>query len=324
MARWHSLHIHYYDPQDALLLDAIAPLVNSDQNSRPLRWFFLRYWKQGPHIRLRLFLEDSTAGAILSTAQTRISEYLVEHPSTNAPPDTRLKEILAAIANLDGLDQQQAQELVPDNTLRLDHYEPEYDKYGGEIGVALAEDLFEQSSEITLDLLSLIRGKSAQRFGIGLTMMLSGLRGAGLDEAEIADFLATYSRFWSRYSSQLVKVDWSLDFDERKRAFAPHVASVLSDRVPAEYPTAAALARWREVIRNATHSLESRADEILPKVTMAGPNLTLPQRRQFVWFNYFHTHNNRFGVMPAQEAYVAYLGHHVVCALAGFQPQPIP
>ena len=321
MARWHSLHIHYYDPQDALLIDAIAPLVSSDREPRPSHWFFLRYWKMGPHIRLRLLLEDETADAILRTAQITLSEYLAAHPSTGAPPDARLKEILGALASIEGVDQ--AQDLLPDNTLRLDQYEPEYDKYGGKTGVALAEDLFERSSEITLDVLPLIGGKASQRFAIGLTMMLSGLRGAGLDEAGIADFFATYCRFWSRYTSKLVTVNWQDNFDERQRALAPHVASILLDRVPTKYPTAAALARWREVIRNATQTLESRADEILPRVTMAGPNLSLEQRRQFVWFNYFHTHSNRLGLMPAQEAYLAYLGHHIVCGLAGFEPQPI-
>jgi thiopeptide-type bacteriocin biosynthesis protein len=323
MASWHSLHIHYYDPQDALLVDAIAPLVHSDQEPRPSRWVFIRYWKQGPHIRLRLSLEDSIAEAVLQTTQLRINEYLDSHPSTNAPPDARLKEILGAIASLEGGDQQ-AQELLPDNTLRFDQYEPEYEKYGGEIGVALAEDLFERSSELTLEVLSLIRGRPGQRFSISFNMMLNGLRGAGLNEAGIADFLATYSRFWSRYSSQLVNLDWQADFAERQRKLAPSAAAILLDRLPTESPTGAALARWREIIRNATQALETRADEILPKVTMAGPNLSTPQRREFVWFNYFHTHNNRLGVMPAQEAYLAYLGHHVVCGLAGFEPQSIP
>ncbi|HEU4711112.1 MAG TPA: thiopeptide-type bacteriocin biosynthesis protein [Pyrinomonadaceae bacterium] len=323
MARWHSLHIHYYDPQDALLVDAIAPLVHSERGPCPSRWFFLRYWKQGPHIRLRLFLDDSTADGFLHTAQTTLREYLAIHPSTNAPPDARLKEILETIAGLEG-GQPQTQELLPDNTLRFDRYEPEYEKYGGEIGVALAEDLFERSSELTLDLLSLIHGKPGQRFAVSFNMMLNGLRGAGLNEAGIADFLATYSRFWSRYSSQLVNVDWQADFDERKRKLSASAAAILLDRLPTESPTGAALARWREIIRNATQALESKADEILPNVTMAGPNLTTAQRREFVWFNYLHTHNNRLGVMPAQEAYLAYLAHHVVCDLAGFKPQPIP
>ena len=321
MARWHSLHIHYYDPQDVLLVDAIAPLVHSEP--RPSRWFFLRYWKQGPHIRLRLLLEDSIADAFLKTAQTRLSEYLATHPSTNAPPDARLKEILETIASLEKGEQQE-QELLPDNTLRFDQYEPEYAKYGGETGVALAEDLFERSSELMLDVLSIIRGKPGQRFSVSFNMLLNGLRGAGLNEAGIADFLATYSRFWSRYSSQIMNVDWQTDFAERQRKLAPSAAAILLDRLPTDSPTGAALARWREIIQNATQALESKADEVLPNVTMAGPNLSTAQRREFVWFNYFHTHNNRLGVMPAQEAYLAYLAHHVVCGLAGFQPQPIP
>jgi hypothetical protein len=105
-----------------------------------------------------MLLEDSIAGAFLKTAQTTISAYLANHPSTNAPPDARLKEILETIASLEKGEQQE-QELLPDNTLRFDQYEPEYAKYGGETGVALAEDLFERSSELMLDVLSIIRGK---------------------------------------------------------------------------------------------------------------------------------------------------------------------
>ena len=45
------------------------------------------------------------------------------------------------------------------------------------------------------------------------------------------------------------------------------------------------------------------------------------QRRNFLLLNYLHTHNNRFGIPPAQEAYLAFLAHHVLCEQLGVTPQ---
>ena len=52
---WISLHIHRRGGMDHLLMGGVSPLIEHLRREGVLaRWFFLRYWDGGPHLRLRL------------------------------------------------------------------------------------------------------------------------------------------------------------------------------------------------------------------------------------------------------------------------------
>jgi hypothetical protein len=59
---------------------------------------------------------------------------------------------------------------------------------------------------------------------------------------------------------------------------------------------------------------------VLAAVTLAGPDAPPQRRRQVLLSSYLHTHNNRLGLIPQQEALLGYLGHHVLSAQAGIAP----
>jgi thiopeptide-type bacteriocin biosynthesis protein len=316
---WHSLHIHYYTSPDHLLVESIAPLVASCRAGRLSRWFFLRYWKRGPHLRLRFLLDEAAEEATLRAVQEEIGEYLARRPSTAELPEV-LKDSLRTLARLEG-DNEQEYEIAPDNTIWLHPYEPEYNRYGGKLGVALAEGLFEASSDIALDVLGIINEAPARRLGISFVMMLAGLRGAGMSEESIADFLVAYYRFWSRYLPDDIAAAWSDGLEEKQRSLLPRAAAVLSDSSPNGSQVGDALARWRSAVGDVVAVVDKQADDILPEVIMPVQNVPIAHRRDFLLLNYLHTHNNRLGVVPAHEAYLAYLAHQVVCRLAGFAPK---
>lgn len=317
---WHSLHVHYHDPQDDLLVDCIGPLVASCRTGSPPSWFFLRYWKHGPHVRLRLRLEPAEATETLRALQDGIREHLARCPSTSMPRPDRLRDVIRVLARLQG-EADDVQEIVSDNTIRLQPYEPEYGKYGGELGVRLAETVFESSSVIVLDVLDRIRRTPARRLSAGFTMMLAALRGAGLTEPAMAEFLAMYCRFWFRYVSPEVAGAWSAGLIEQQRVLSPYAAAVLSDRLPAGSPAGDALTGWSVAVGAAMERIDAADGDVLAGVTMLGSRSPARRRRDFVLLNYVHTHNNRLGISPAHEAYLAYLAHHVVCQLAAITPQ---
>jgi thiopeptide-type bacteriocin biosynthesis protein len=313
--RWHSFHVRYHNPQDALLLNGIGPAVASHRDALD-RWFFLRHWKEGPHIRVRLLVDDAATNGIISEVEARIGAYMAHHPSANSPDGERLKESLGFLAKLEGEDRQIAA-IIPDNTLYRRAYEPEYMKYGGKSGVALAEKLFEQSSDLALQVLGMIQ--PARRLTAGFGMLLAGLSGAGLDERTAAGFLAGYYRVWSHYAPGRM-AGWRVSLKEQQRALAACVSTILSNRLPRE-GMGLAIEHWKFIVNTAMEELNANAREILQQVTILGQDATDQQRRDLVLLNYLHTHNNRLGVIPSQEAYLAYAGHHIVCRLGGFTPE---
>lgn len=145
-------------------------------------------------------------------------------------------------------------------------------------------------------------------------MMLAALRAAGLDKAGIAAFLHSYSRYWSRYASEKFAASWPAGLERERPRLTRIAAAVLSGRSGS--PPIDVLERWSGAVRTALASLDARGDEILPQVSIVGASATKALRRDLVLFNYLHTHNNRFGVLPVHESYLAYLGHHVVRGLA--------
>lgn len=324
---WQSLHIHYYASHDLLLAEGVAPVVASRRGGGLSHWFFIRYWKGGPHVRLRMLFDEATRDPAPDDVRAEIESYLARHPSAGQLPFA-INDSLRMLAKLEGNDEQSL-EVVPDNTVLVRPYEPEYDRYGGRAGVALAERLFEESSDVALVALKIISAAPSRRLGISFAMMLAGLRGAGMSEERMADYLVGYYRFWVRYLPDEVPAAWAAGLEETQRGLLPYATAVLSDGSSTSgSQVGEALARWRSAVSDAVTSLDRQAADILPVVTMPIKDAPPEYRRDFLLLNYLHTHNNRLGVTPGHEAYLAYLAHHVVCRLAGLSPalatQPAP
>lgn len=319
---WHSFHIHYYASQDLLLVENIGPVVTSFRKEGINGWFFLRYWKHGPHIRLRLRLDDKdkeVQNKTLRLVQSQVGNYLIQHPSTVVLPES-IQDSLRMLSRLEDEDEK-GQEILPDNTVQPEQYNPEYNRYGGESGIAVAESLFEVSSNLALDVLGVVSKAPARRLAISFCMLLAGLRGAGLTEHRIASFLASYCRFWSRYLPGNISASWFPGLDQQEQTLSPHAAAILSgSSLPASL-VGDALVRWTSAVAAATATVDANAGDILPHVIMPEPDAPMERRRDFLLLNYLHTHNNRLGIVPGHEAYLAFLAHHIVCRLAGLTPQ---
>lgn len=311
---WSAVHVHYHQPQDNLLADGIAPAVVAAR-SHASRWFFLRYWERGPHIRLRFRYDDGNGEAALQSVRAALEAYIARHPSTSSLSPERLAAVLLGLARLEGTDGTAIP--IADNTVVAWPYEPEGAKYGGPLGIDVAEELFERSSDAVIETLRAVRAGEASRPGIAFAMMLAAARAGSRNEIDSADFLATYCRFWSRYVGEDGRSAWGRSLAEKERALLPHAAEVLAGTTNDGSAGAAALERWRDAVGHALERLDAQAGRILPAVTIGAPWATAAERRDIVLLNYLHTHNNRLGVLPAQEAYLAYLAHHVVCRLAG-------
>ncbi len=135
-----SFHIHYAEPWEPLLIEAIRPLVKELFEDRLItQYFFIRYWERGPHIRLRLKKEENIDEAIIiKTVQERISNFILKNPSELfLTPEMEERKAAESWRN--------------NNQIYSVGYEPEVKRYGGLDALPLAELQFFASSQMVLD-----------------------------------------------------------------------------------------------------------------------------------------------------------------------------
>jgi hypothetical protein len=329
---WQSVHIFYAGNRRPLLTDCVHPLVQGLRADGLLAsYFFMNYWLEGPHMRLRILPVDQAAtGEVRRRVDVAISGYLRERPALYQVKSEFLVGMYNTLFDMEFTDEQRNEYIGPDgqmrlrdnNTYRYQAYEPEYSKYGGVAGVALAEWNFEYSSDLViqatktmnLHLRPVVLGLSAQLMMVMTTAFLQG------DESTI-QFLQMYHDFWRRgYSAGNFvgesEYDAAYDMmgDRVSRRFTDLRAACLQgqiDHIPE------LLQNWfhhcvllRERIADLAvrgdlvlQSWEGPEDEVVTNVDHAVRRLLSPL---------LHMTNNRLSVTFTDEAY---LGHTLARAL---------
>ncbi|MFJ1745730.1 lantibiotic dehydratase C-terminal domain-containing protein [Streptomyces sp. NPDC088116] len=323
--KWYGLHIHRYTDQDTFLTDAVAPAVAPLYGTGEIdRAFFLRYWQGGHHIRLRFRLTghapESGERAVRDVAD-RLSAHLAAFPGGYgyAPEEFR-----AAQATMAALESEATDELRPPDSVHRVPYVPEYGKYGGEAGVDIAERFFDRSSAVALAALAGIGGSSAKRLGTAFSAMLRGLSAARLSPAGMRDFFAHYCVVWSPYVFDQFLDTWPDLLRQRRDTAAAYAGRLLGppNPGPSSSPDTSSADPFGRAVGEAWRALTESAGTVLPAVTLGGPDAPARRRQQIVLLSYLHTHNNRLGLIPEQESFLGYLGHHVVSDCAGLDPSP--
>jgi thiopeptide-type bacteriocin biosynthesis protein len=232
-----------------MLANAVPELVALAAELDPtMRWFFLRYVDHtGPHLRLRV--------------RSGLDALAVLHE--------RARVLLAPLAR--------------DVVVSL--YEPEYAKYDGQVGVDLAERVFQRSSEAAVRLAT---GRAADayrrdRLGYGLASIELATR--WLPPARRRTFLYQYAWYWAGGRSGPLR-------DSVRRSATAHGAAVLAGAralldVP---PVAAELNAGVDLIR------ETSARARAARLRTSG---------WYLLFHHLHLQNNRLGVTPVEEALLA-------------------
>lgn len=181
--------------------------------------------------------------------------------------------------------------------------------------MAIAEEFFDRSSTVVLAALPGVGGASSRRRGAGFSAMLRGMRAAWLTAAEMAAFLAHYCLLWSPYVFDRFLESWPDLLTVRRPALLAHAEALLDGKGSQDDPFGAA-------VRGAWAAVQEAAGEVLSAVNLLGDQAPDEHRRQVLLVGYLHTHNNRLGLAPEQEAFLGYLGHHVLSACAGREPSP--
>ncbi|WNS43482.1 thiopeptide-type bacteriocin biosynthesis protein [Paenibacillus sp. MMS20-IR301] len=277
---WHSYHIYYYDQlkQDSLILYICNQMEQAALNNTISKWFYIRYWEGGPHIRLRYLSEFEHSEIIeaindfvqANKSGIRISKQAYyESINLNSEGDTRQLEQLP---------------WYPEGEIVNILYKPEYERYGGNEAIGMSETLFMYSSLLAAEIISKLKSSSfIIRWLTALNFMnelLSYLDNHQYLNIPAIDFLNNCTQFWRNSSGELpdsVRKMLKLNYEKSNKDIQIRLEQVLFVECAALFQQiAAGISTLYCVIND---------DTAFRKII----------------FSHMHMFNNRLGVEPLYE-----------------------
>lgn len=325
--QWLALHIFYAANPRPMVANCIRPLLQRLTGAGLLdSYFFLNYWMEGPHVRLRLKPQSaSDEPAVRDMAESAIGAYLSERPALYAMDSgyrEDLQEMLYRMEYPEGdpedlFTADGNPKMQPNNTFEYRLYEPEYGKYGGRVGVELAEWHFKHSTDMVLGLVDRMNMHHRPvALGIAAQMMVVMTSTFLPSRERLLEFLDSYHRFAHNFfasSGYADNVDYEVMYDEMApqlaRRFHPILEALESgqpERLPQfmrDWADHSEELRSRVVAVTEAGDLAFAYPEGSPSETVTDPNLTLPR----LLLSYLHMTNNRMYMTLRDEAYLAYL-----------------
>lgn len=251
------------------------------------RWFFLRFNDEGGlHVRLRM----RTAGsAHADTLATVLEPILIEELATTRSGLRSDYRPMIAPSLLAGRPLWGRPTL--DVRLERTPYEPEIEKFGRD-GMSIAEEVFDASSRVALTVLSEEAKGGQSRKTWAPTLMHEVRRAFG--GSPVADtFWLDYAQYWLA-QIEADSAIWMARFAEKSDALARAGLSVVYDFAQTGGPAYSTIGVWRDAISAAAAGFAA-IDQLSSR------------RQRELAFHFMHLMNNRLGVQPIEEAYVAVL-----------------
>lgn len=313
---WFSLHVFLSDQALALkfLREWLTPKSQQLLGDQSVAsWFFIRYWDGGPHFRLRFALNHADVASALQVELADIA------PSYASPtPVTR--EQYYGQHQFDGI------QLDP-NTLQWFsegavvpiNYEPETVRYGGSVALKINEQLFQVSSEIALRLCRDNRSHQ-QHLISAMLLMASSYLAFNRNFVDAYEFFDGYAKYWRDYSADTAKSELAAG-DKADVALIKKVEnlSLLSSHKTKGNKSLEQL--WAQAITQAVSKfLQIYQDSQLVVPSTGEVAITEGDYKVSVALmlaSQIHMMNNRLGLVPAQECYLARLLANIFRELIG-------
>lgn len=271
-SNWLSVHLFHAGDLNRLLQLLVAPLV---QRAR-CPYFFIRYWEGGPHIRLRLYVEDDRAADIRQALEAAAQAYFSLYPSCREE---------SAFSQ---------QQLLPNNTWQYLPYVPETDRYGNEQTMPLAEQQFGLSSAYVLKEISDVSPSTALAYAIRLN--LATLQALSETPEHTLDICHHFIQGWlprlfHPHKDRQQQEAWLLQrMEERFTVYAPVLLP-------------AALQLWKGNMSPALKTFAGGNSRVFEQYRRCG--FQYGQLRAIAG-SFLHMGHNRLGVSNPDEAYIMY------------------
>lgn len=325
---WIALHVFYSSNSNPLLEECVTSLVAELRQSGLIdRYFFIRYWLEGPHIRLRLHPARASERAIVLTrAQETIEGYIRSRPSLYRLDPELLGSLYREMFLMEYSEEEWNARYGEDGEIPLHEsntviecdYEPEYVKYGGPVGVHIAEQHFEQSSDLVLQLIA-TTNVHVRNVMFGLAIQTMALTTATFlpDRDDAARFHERYQTMWETTllsASTPTRDGFETNYLEMADQLADRLSTIddavhagQADQLPGF------LGAWgahcRDLRRGIIHATEA-GGLVFPDGFPTGERrvVTDPDRTlSTLLVPFIHMTNNRLGVSIVEEVYLSHL-----------------
>lgn len=135
--KWFAVYLFYPGDLDLMLNQLVQPFIHDFfKEASTETYFFIRYWENGSHIRLRMKVHPKKQASLAAEIKQRANEFFVRYPEVLLPQDL-------------------ATATVPsDHKVVYASYEPEIKRYGNRQSMPWAEAHFFSASAFVLDWIS--------------------------------------------------------------------------------------------------------------------------------------------------------------------------
>jgi thiopeptide-type bacteriocin biosynthesis protein len=316
-SKYLSVHL-FYNTADLrpVIMHCIDPIVSVlEEKNLISRFFFVRYWEGGTHVRLRLLPRlHGQIEEIRQTIEPLISRFIQERPSLFDADSQKLVPIMQNLFEIEygsvAFHLKYGTEgyipLAINNSFSYVPYEPEYKRYGGPAGVEIAEKHFHVASMVALqatrDTNSQIR---ASLLGMSLQLMLHLVWAFVKEKREAASFFRFYSKQWESMGvtpTQMSKFDKK--YEHQAKNLTTHIYQAEKINKMPDLIKSPLLSQWlthtRWLRENVTSAYELGALKFEPAVA---------SETEAFWrllTSFIHMMNNRLGVHIREEVYLAH------------------
>ena len=262
------------------------------------RFFFIRYLEGGYHLRIRFF---GTRAHLLTSVRAhlneQIREFFAERDYTIGEP---LDDGPNGMEDDLWLPHSAPQTSRPIPSYEYNRYEPEVERYGGEVGLLLSEDHFQQSSYVAMRVMEYEQIGRRSRYNAIFLLMQAAF------EAFHRDILTGFQRQFTYWASSV----WVTPQHQQQytKEFARY-KSTLAHLFHQKEPISPSKAVWQHIVEPWHREM---CQLYLHLCTLSDQGLLSTPITDLLVY-YLHMLCNRLGVLPSEEACLAYMAYMSYC-----------
>jgi len=306
---WLTACLYYAEDLHGFLRDAVDPFIRRVMDRElAVQFFFIRYWEKGTHIRLRFKGNETIMETVLKPDLSAFFEaYYKDKPSVRGR-NFRLNQY------------SDASQWAPNNSVQFTLYEPETGRYGGPAGVEVAEQQFELSSRVALDILRLYPPDYQQLTGIAIQLQLALMYACGYTMEKVIKLSDTICLAWlpnaqawlmtaepdSGYQHrENVLLLYASRFEQHRNFYVTYIGELWDALCSGQAFEEAWMNRWIDGMKKVYTQLHELyvAGRLHVTEDRSGAEETI----NTVLESYIHMMNNRLGILNREESYIAYV-----------------